>query len=698
MGRDISAGTGRTKRLTVNKRWHNIEYIADKKQDKAQTGIHPRRKDNREMFCANCGKELEAGAAFCPECGTPVAQSEGAAALTENAAQSAESAQQPVQAVGNPVQPTAEPVRKKKSGRAGLIAVIAVLVLVAGAGAAGVSYYLSPEQKYNRAMGRADELMNEDAYSEAIAAYEEALNIQKSKEAKKALVKAYVAYAGELNGKEEYSDAEKAVEKAFKYDGGNADAQAELVTAYLGMGRQSLEKGAYEEAEALFDKVTALDEDNADAQAGLLECYIGYAEAAAEIADYTKALSYYRQILEWDETSVDAYRGIAHLTALQGDPLQAMSILEEGLMYHDGETSLLEEQKYLLEHTVKLFCEANYDSGRRQYEEYSTEGTLLYSCGYDTYGRLTDETQYNFDGQVASYKGYDDGELIYETSSEYDGQGNLKRYNEYSNGFYAWTVSQTDYRYDDKNNLVWQRTVYNDSEEHYSETSNEYDEEGRLLSSLYEFSDPTTPYYAGSTYTYRYNEYGDLAEEYWKDTYSDEFSSSEYEYQYDDRGRIVWRSCRSDANNAMGIGDSEGYYTYDDEDRVIESREFWSDVWGDSGEQYTQTEYYADGTVSRRRSTSTSGYESEEAYNEQGQLTAAETTYDGGNYITYVAVEYDEHGKEVRRSVHSNDKSMDDAYVYSYSYSYNVFGDMVEYYDGYNGKRTSYSYTYGLAE
>ncbi len=646
------------------------------------------------MFCANCGKELETGSVFCPECGMPVGQPADPAQLEGKPEQLVEPPVQQMTAPSREMNTQGQPAHKKKSGRAGLIAVAAAFVLVVAAGVAGAAYYLSPEQKYNRAMNRADELMSEDAYSEAIAEYEKALDIQKSKEVKKALVKAYVAYAGELNGKKEYSDAVDAVEKAFKYDEDNADAQEELLTAYLGMGRQSLKSGAYEEAEVLFDKVMTLDGDNADAMEGLKECYIDYAEAAAEIGDYTNAMSYYRQVQEWDDTNAAAYRGIAHLTALQGDPLGAMSILEEGLMYNDGDAALLEEQNYLLEHTVKLSCETSYADGVRSYYECDAEGVILHSWGYDANGQLNDEAVYNSDGNCVSSKNYWNGKLTYESSCEYDGQGNLKRYYEYSsNGTYVRN-SQTDYSYDDKSNLVWQRTVYNGNEDYYSETNNSYDVEGKLISSNYEYCDPTTQYYESYAYTYQYNEHGDITEEYWRDAYSDAFTSSEYTYQYDDRGRMVFKSCHSEGQDAWSYGDSKDYYTYDDEDRVIESREYWSDVWGDSGEWHTQTEYYADDTVSRRYTTGTDGYRSETYYNEQGNLISSETTYDGGNSVTYTTVEYDEHGHEVRRSVRSNDKTTDYAYVRSY----NVFGDLVENYDSYYGKRTRYSYTYGLAE
>lgn len=672
------------------------------------------------MFCANCGKELEVGAAFCPECGVAVKQPAESVQPAEpvRTAEPIQSAE-PVQSepfLGKPSQqaaasdysrmPQEQPARKKKGGRAGLIAVIAVLVLVAAAGVAGVLFYLSPEQKYNRAMNRADDLMSEDAYAEAIAAYEEAWDLQESKEAKKSLVKAYIAYADDLNGREEYSDAVEAVEKAFKYDKGNEDAQEELLTAYLGMGRQSMESGAYEEAERLFDKVTALDADNEDAIKGLIGCYAGYGRRAADAEDYTSALSYYRQILEWDETNVDACCKIARLTALQGNALQALEILEERMNYYGEDADLLEEKNYLLEHAVKLSCDTSNVDGSRCYEEYGEEGNLHYSCYYNQYGQVEYECEYNTDGNVVSRKEYGNDGLAGELVSEYDEKGRLS-HSVYSSEDYSY---ETSFRYDDNDNIIWQRSDYANG---YYEENSVYDAEGRQLSyeSSYSYTDGNT---GNDRATNEYNEYGDLVKASYTCDYTDEYggyhntTTTMYEYEYDDSGRQI---AKLEYQPDGGEDAYLNYYAYDKEGRVTEQDDYiiYANGYGAdytaalaaaieegdwSYENHSRMEYYADGTVSWQYNEDTGGWR-EYYYNELGNMTSSSVYYSYNGVTTYTELEYDDHDREVRRKVQTSSGRNTE---YEYTYTYNAFGDMTEYYDSYNGYRTGYRYRYGLVE
>ena len=664
------------------------------------------------MFCKNCGKELSNTAKFCTDCGTPVQVNEESAETV--ASDSAESSQPVTDSSNQPVVDSSQPVtekpkkaKKEKKGKKGLVITLVIVFVVIIAAVAGIAFYMSPGQQYKRAMKKGDDFMSEKAYSDAVICYENALDIQKSREAEKALVKAHIKYAEEFVKQSNYADAIDHFLEALDRDEDNKDAQEGLIGAYVGFGNQKLESKAYEEAEELFENALALDGGNDDAKAGRIGCYLGFGDKAADSGDYDKALTYYDEVLDWEDDNASAYCGKAHVTALQGDVFRAMELLEEGLEWNEDNSELLREREYLIENVIVTAKEMVWNDGSYSREEYNEEDICVKSESYDRKGALNYETAYDDKGNILWSKSYDGrGNVTSETTYEYDGMGNTLTC-VYSSTDYPEESYRTEFEYDGNGNLVKQSS-YSTSGQMTSLTIYEYDGDNRntlyaYYYYYYESLEDETPSSSGwESIKYTYDDHGNTAtrvyasgSEYGDGTnYENTYSESSVR-EYDADGNVT----------ACTISDSYGgtdntISTYDSQGNMLTSENYYVDEYGDTGyRNVTKYEYYADGTTSwywngeyDREDNLTE--ETEAFYDEEGKTVnyRYESNYNYNKYYSYNEYEYDEHNNTVKEICDSSY----DYTVYEYENSYDAFGNLTNVYNKKYGTSYSYRYEYML--
>ena len=137
------------------------------------------------MFCEKCGRELREGAEFCGYCGAAVKKEE----KSEKDEPSLFGASDNIMDVGEGKQagegvPSGEAngAKKgpKKKGSGGIIAVTIVLVVALAAGMACLAYFTSDSYRSKRNLSLAEKLFEEEEYEDALAYYEEALEIDPS--------------------------------------------------------------------------------------------------------------------------------------------------------------------------------------------------------------------------------------------------------------------------------------------------------------------------------------------------------------------------------------------------------------------------------------------------------------------------------------------------------------------------------------
>ncbi len=664
------------------------------------------------MYCSNCGKELPDTAQFCTNCGERIQVNEkpveNMTPEVTNSVPMTEEVQAPVTEEKNQSSPdNGQKKTKKKKSKKGLVIALVIVFVVMIAAVAGVAFYMSPGQKYKRTMKKGDDFMSEQAYSDAVICYENALDIQKSREAEKALVKAYIKYAEKFVKQSNYTEAIDTFLEALDRDEDNDDALEGLLGAYIDFGNQKLSSKAYEEAEEQFENALALQKDNEEALAGKINCYVGFGDVAADSGDYDKALEYYDKILDWEEDNPSAYCGKAHVTALQGDLYRAMELLEEGLECNENNSKLLEEREYLIENVIVTARDMVWNDGSYSREEYNEEGNCIRSTSYNRRGILTYETTYDENGNTQWTKGYDErGNIEYETRFEYDSNGNLLKYI-YNSIAYPENSNREEYEYDGNGNIIKQRS-YSSSDQLLNITIYEYDENKQnTLYAYYYYSfrslEDEKPYYSGwESNEYTYDNHGNVETRVYVSGYEnddgiqDESTYYEsYEREYDGNGNVT--SCiRSD-----GYGGTENTIsTYDSQGNVLTSEYYYVNEYDEISYKYvTRNEYYADGTISWYWNGEYNGEdeliaETEISYNEAGNTTnyRYESYYDYEANYTYYTYEYDEHDNKISEIYDSSY----DYTVNEYENSYDAFGNLTNVYEKKNGTSYGYRYEYQL--
>lgn len=639
------------------------------------------------MFCSNCGKELADGAKFCPDCGTPIVSGENALTAEEKTEKA--------------------DTKKLKTKKRIIIPVIIILVVIIAA-VGGIAFYMSPGQQYKRAMNKGDSFMSEKAYSDAIICYENALDIQKSREAEKALVKAYIKYAEECAKQEKYDEAIDNFLNALDEDEDNDDALEGLMNAYVGFGNQKLESKAYKEAEEKFKNALDLDENNQEALKGIVNCYLGFAEQAVDSGDYDKALEWYDEVLFREEDNASAFRGKAHVTALQGNVNYAMELIEEGLGWNADNGELLEEREYLIENSVISAMEMVWSDGSYSREEYNDADVCVKRSGYDNRGSLTYETEYDEEGKLQWSKSYDSkGNVTYEDIYEYDEKGKMIRCL-YTNNEYPEESNRYEYEYDGNGNLLKQ-TGYSSSDQLTSIYIYEYDEKNQqTLSAYYYYSydsqaETIASYSEWEANTYTYDEHGNIATREYSWGYENDngirnenLYSESYARWYDDNGNVT--ACTITDSNG---GNDNTTYSYDAQGNVLSKEHTYENGSGYRSRDIEKYEYYEDGTESWYWMGEYNGDTEDELtavtesyYDEAGNIISNkyESHSDYSDYYSYSECEYDEHSNRTKEVYESNYGTS----VYEYENSYDAFDNLVRVYEKSYGNTTIYRYEYRL--
>lgn len=657
------------------------------------------KRENARMFCRNCGSELREGARFCQECGTEV-KAEPAVQSSAAAPSEAMGEQSGTEKKGKKEKRTKE----EKKSRAGLLVCVAIVLLMLIGAGAGAAVYMSPTQKYNRAMKKGAAYMAEEAFSEAVVCYSDALAIQKSREAEKAIVKAYVKYGEECVKKSDYDGAISSFMEALEYDDDNDGALEGLTAAYIGSGDLCLADKEYEQADAFYGKALELDENNGEARAGRITCYIGFGDEARDSGDSEKALEYYSEVLLWDDTNAEAYCGEAHIAAMQGDVSHAMELLATGLFYNENDSELMQEKEYLIENTVMTAKESIYDSSYSYREEFNDEGILVMDYSYDG-DTLSYESAYNDAGSILWSKSYRYGATSSESTWEYDKDGKLLKYTytNYSDPTYSY---RDEYEYDGNGNQT-KYTEYNSTNQIMMLQLYEYGEKDRNTQETayyysYDSYDDEEPESSSwNVYTYTFDDYGNIAVTEYTGGYDYGGEIGEWdpyvfceEREYDADGKVlVYRSSYFE-DGAAQI-DYECRYTYDENGNILaEDIVNYGADGEDEPERYTnEYRYYEDGTELWSRIYVEGGV-SEISCNEEGAVLSSRYEELDDSYYSYYDCEYDEHNNKVRE-VYDNTYGYS---VYEYENSYDEFGNLVQVYDVESGRTTTYKYEYKLVK
>ena len=700
------------------------------------------------MFCGNCGARLEDGARFCPECGTAVNQSEEAvkaeeAPKVEAPAQEAkpepvkaeeapkaeasvqeaktepvkaeeapkaeapaqEAKTEPVKAeeapnAEAPVQEAkTEPVKEKKvkkGGKGKLIVVLVVIVLLLAGAGGGFAFYMSPAQQYSRAMKNGDGCMEEKAYQQAIEAYLLAYDIDDSKEVKKALTKAYLKYADECLDTKDYETAISTYQEVQELDSKNE--------AYLGAGADSFAKEDYEKAKSYYDEVLKLDEYNEEATNGSIDCQAGLGKAALAAGDTEKARDYFNEVLAYDYTNPIACSGMARLMAEDGDVTGALNYLEESLWENEGNEDLLAEQNYLIENSYKASMTLTYNDGSSEYTEYYEDSDQIkHSIAYDKYGNIAYEMEYDEQGNTISYKGYQYGSLVNETTYTYNSD-NLVLKAEFVNYSYPEETSTTESVYDGNGNMTQSVSRDVDGNITYSFEA-EYDAAGNEIREVTKTPDyDTGEITQESVCEYTYDEHNQILQSYYYvNSYTEGITYeyvTNYEREYDAQGNVI--SCKTTYPDDAGYYEEETYQ-YDASGNITYQTYYevnFDDYGTITNSDYTETtrQYYADGTESYNESyTEYAGYGDSGSsrfineFDEKGRMVSGKSIINDTDISTYTYT-YDEHDNQIQYAVNDSNRGYQE---YNSTYEYDAFGNVVYSNNSY-GTSVRYTYEYKL--
>ena len=165
------------------------------------------------MFCEKCGRELMDGAEFCCYCGAAIKKEDNSeksepslSAASDNGMDAGEGKQT---GEGN-----GRKKESKKKGRGGIIAVTIVLTAVLAVGMACLAYFTSDTYRCKKNLRLAEKLFEEEEYEEALACYEEVLEIDPSRG--EAYLKSVEIYVLQGDGREAVRTLKKGLRKADK--------------------------------------------------------------------------------------------------------------------------------------------------------------------------------------------------------------------------------------------------------------------------------------------------------------------------------------------------------------------------------------------------------------------------------------------------------------------------------------------------
>ena len=314
------------------------------------------------MFCSNCGKEIEEGAAFCSSCGAAVpvepAASEAPAAPAASVTPTApEASAAPPEALTGavvsaaPVDNGAKNTKKektpgKKKGKGGLIVAIVLIVLILCIGVGSALYFTGDNYKTKKYLKLANAYYEEGEYDDALDYYEQALELDST------LLEAYLNSADVYLSTGDYKEAVSLLKKAIKNfkNADDEEAMEELIDmlaeAYLAGIEEELGDHAFDTAHKLA-KNGLKDTDNKVFSKKQVEIYGAEADYYMQSHDYYSAL--YTLENGYEDTGddslmekrLDIYKLAADNYLQDGDYRGALSMLQTGY-YATGDSGLTE--------------------------------------------------------------------------------------------------------------------------------------------------------------------------------------------------------------------------------------------------------------------------------------------------------------------------------------------------------------------
>lgn len=410
------------------------------------------------------------------------------------------------------------------------------------------------------------------------------------------------------------------------------------------------------------------------------ETYEDYMKLAADSyaeQDWETALAGYQSAKELDENREEVYRGMSDVYLQMDDVIQALAVLDEGIVKGDMEALILRKE-YLLANVVAIRTKTT------EYR-YDDNGSILSGeiIERDRNGNEIKDTKYR-----------DGGELSWVAKSEYDAAGNQIsrtsiRYESDGNGSesYGWERSydengnETECVNYDKNGDIESRSVYEYDESGKQTKHTEYEEDGRVKSKIQT----------------EYDSYGNVISE----IYDTKSIKREYDGQgneikvehYDDAGKLTAKILKEyDASN-----NQTGYAEYDAAGNSVEKweREYdmngnetkyvhydgvsvddsWERECDKNGNEIKRIGYDSDGSIS---------YIWEYEYNENGTAVKFERIIFGDDEAEDVcewAYGYDEAGREIEYETIFHDNNGNISFYHKREYEYNDYGKPIRYYE-----------------
>ncbi len=472
--------------------------------------------------------------------------------------------------------------------------------------------------------------LTEGDYEAAVVAFTAAIDIDaKDVQAYTGLIQAYI---GTGDYEAAVSAAGQGAEALADSDQVQADgAVGEFASTLMDLGELCQEEGDYGSAETIYSLIIGIDDNLVDAYIARAEIYLLLGEQEKALEDYRKALELLRQG-ETGSITEDALENlIEELESPDEDFFSDESgeskeyFLEEKYILEDGVITLLQRYTYYASGSVQTYTEYDSDGNLSVYEEYT----------YDEYDfLLTIVAEHYRDSSVVyqEIKSYENGRLI------------RKEYGYTSDESLDYSI---DYVYDADGNLIRETWINNSIEDKIVDY--------RYIDGLLAESEVTNYTYwgyvsAGITY-YTYDNEGNVL----SIMQGGENDSSHVlmEYTYDEDGNVLTESESMDIGKDYITKDWECVYVYDQDGQLVE-KYFYTFAYGEPGEEEIDstdiTEYtYENGKLLR---------EVKYSYHADGTL------YDNGIYYTEYA--YDEKGN-LMQSVYL-DSDYTELYRYEYTY------------------------------
>ena len=214
----------------------------------------------------------------------------------------------------------------------------------------------------------------------------------------------------------------------------------------------------------------------------------------------------YREIYTYDKFGNQIKKEI--YTSSEPGNLYFSAYFEASNEYDDKGIVKGTENYYELDaDTGSFILKSHVKDYKRDYDKFGNIRMVEYNIdGYAEEKRYPEVNEYTDNGRIMKYILYDsDGEIINWGESETDDNGNIIRETSYSSE--TGEVSRyTQYKYDEKRNIIWERIWERSSDPYNSLSENEtwYDASGRILKQLWYGDDGSI----SSGYEYEYDSYG----------------------------------------------------------------------------------------------------------------------------------------------------------------------------------------------